>query len=77
MLLPAEVLRGDTVPVVLACSRRSDADLLVLATHGRAGIEAILAGSVAPRVTERARCPLLLVHAGNGGVGDSAGTRWQ
>jgi nucleotide-binding universal stress UspA family protein len=49
-----EVLRGNTVPAVLACSRRTDADLLVLATHGRAGIEAILAGSVAPRVTERA-----------------------
>ena len=72
-----DVLRGDTVPVVLACSRRSDADLLVLATHGRAGIDAILAGSVAPRVTERARCPLLLVHAGDGSAGNSLATRPQ
>lgn len=66
LAVSTEVLRGDTVPAVLACSRRTDVDLLVLATHGRAGIEAILAGSVAPRVAERARCPLLLVHAGDG-----------
>lgn len=60
----AEVLRGDTVPVVLSLAERLSVDLIVMASHGRAGLEALLAGSVAPRVTGHISRPLLLIRAG-------------
>jgi len=60
----AEVLRGDSFSMVLAQAERLHVDLIVLASHGRAGLDAGLAGSIAPRITGRASCPLvLLMHA--------------
>ncbi|KPV54409.1 hypothetical protein SE17_03925 [Kouleothrix aurantiaca] len=60
----AEVARGDPVPTVLNLAADHDADLIVMASHGRAGLDAILAGSVAPRIAGRVGRPLLLVRAG-------------
>ncbi len=60
----SEVLRGDTVAVVLSFAEQLNVDLLVMASHGRAGLDALLAGSIAPRITGRVSCPLLLVRAG-------------
>ncbi len=37
------------------------ADLLVMGTHGRSGIEHLLIGSVAERVVRKAPCPVLTV----------------
>jgi nucleotide-binding universal stress UspA family protein len=59
----AEVLRGDIVPTVLALAERLNVDLIVLASHGRAGLDALLAGSVASRIAGRKIRPLLLVRA--------------
>ncbi|HEY3284669.1 MAG TPA: universal stress protein [Armatimonadota bacterium] len=59
----AQVQRGDTVAEVLETSERLKAGMLVMASHGRAGLDALLSGSVAPRITTRAGCPLLLVRA--------------
>jgi nucleotide-binding universal stress UspA family protein len=51
--------------VVLAQAERLQIDLIVLASHGRAGLDAGWAGSVAPRITGRTSRPLvLLVHVG-------------
>jgi len=62
----AEVLRGDAVPVVLEQAERLHVDLIVMTSHGRAGLDAELAGSVAPRIAGRASCSmLLLMRAGN------------
>jgi hypothetical protein len=36
-------------------------DMILLATHGRGGMDRLLAGSVAGRVLQHARCPVLLV----------------
>jgi nucleotide-binding universal stress UspA family protein len=66
-----EVLRGDTVPVVLGLAERLNVDLIVMASHGRVGLDARLAGSVAPRIAGRVSRPLLLVRA------DAAGTKGQ
>ena len=60
----AEVARGESVPTVLNLAADYDADLIVMASHGRAGLDAILAGSVAPRIAGRVGRPLLLVRAG-------------
>jgi nucleotide-binding universal stress UspA family protein len=59
----AEVLRGDIVPTVLALAERLNVDLIVLASHGRAGLDALLTGSVASRIAGRKIRPLLLVRA--------------
>ncbi len=60
----AEVLRGDIVPVVLGLAERLNVDLIVLASHGRTGLDALLTGSVASRIAGRRIRPLLLVRAG-------------
>lgn len=60
-----QVLRGDVVLQLADAATRLEADLVVLATHGRRGIDAWLEGSVAPRLLSRVRCPLLLVRAGD------------
>lgn len=40
------------------------ADLIVMGTHGRAGFERLLAGSVAERVGHQADCPVMFVPPG-------------
>jgi nucleotide-binding universal stress UspA family protein len=69
----AQVRRGDPAWEVTEAAERFDADLLALATHGRSGISAVWAGSVASRIVARCRRPMLLVRApgepgGGGGI---------
>jgi len=59
----AEVLRGDIVPVVLGVAERLNVDLIVLASHGRTGLDALFTGSVVSRIAGRRIRPLLLVRA--------------
>jgi len=59
----AEVLRGDAAPKVLELADRLNTDLVVMASHGRAGLDALLAGSVAPRIAGHMGRPLLLIRA--------------
>lgn len=46
---------------VLTYAANSEADLIVMGTHGRSGIQHILLGSVAEKVVRRAPCPVLTV----------------
>lgn len=46
---------------IVRIAGESQADLLVLGTHGRSGIEHLLIGSVAERVVRKAPCPVLTV----------------
>ena len=57
----ADVHRGDPVVVILGASKRTMADLIVLATHGKTGMDAFWSGSATPNVTSRSVIPLLLV----------------
>jgi nucleotide-binding universal stress UspA family protein len=57
----AEVRRGDPVAVILDASKRTKADLIVLATHGKTGMDAFWSGSATPSVASRSFVPLLLV----------------
>jgi nucleotide-binding universal stress UspA family protein len=47
---------------IVAAARRVRADLIVIATHGRTGLSALLLGSVAARVIATAPCPVLTVR---------------
>ncbi|MGD0574408.1 MAG: universal stress protein [Anaerolineales bacterium] len=56
----AEVVRGDPVATIVEFSESLNADLVVLSTHGKAGMDAFWARSVAPMVAGRLRRPMLL-----------------
>lgn len=57
----AKIVRGETVEQIVNNARELAADLIVLSSHGRAGLVAAIEGSVGARVINRARVPLLLV----------------
>lgn len=59
----AEILRGDPAPMVLKLAERLNSDLIVMASHGRAGLDALLTGSVAARIAGHMERALLLMRA--------------
>ena len=54
---------GDPVEQIMASADEVEADLIVMATAGRAGVFDALRGSTTERVLRRAQCPLLAVPA--------------
>lgn len=63
-----EVRRGETAEVIVDSALARDADVIVLATHGKAGAEAFWAGSTAQKIMDRIRHSLLLVPVEPGPV---------
>lgn len=57
----AEISRGDPATAIAETAQRAGSDLIVMATHGKAGMEAFWEGSVAPKVSSRSSLPILLV----------------
>jgi nucleotide-binding universal stress UspA family protein len=57
----SQVCRGEPVKMVERAARSMDADLLVLSTHGKSGIEAFWSRSFAPNLARIARHPILFV----------------
>jgi len=55
----AEVLSGNAVDEVIRYARDVNADLIVMATHGRSGVSHMLMGSTAEQVVRKAPCPVL------------------
>lgn len=52
---------GDPSRAILEAALSRPADLIVVGTHGRSGVERTLLGSVAERVVHKAPCPVLTV----------------
>ncbi len=59
----AHVIPGYAVSTILDFTDRNDIDLMVIATHGRSGVERLMMGSVAERVIRRAQCPVFTVKS--------------
>jgi nucleotide-binding universal stress UspA family protein len=53
---------GEPAHEILAFAKAQQADLVVIGTHGRTGIQHALMGSVAERVVRRSTCPVLTVR---------------
>ncbi len=53
---------GEPAAEILEAARDARADLIVMGTHGRTGLEHALMGSIAERVVRRALCPVLTVR---------------
>jgi len=58
----SHVLRGDPATVIDSAALELHADLIVMATHGKLGMEAFWSGSVANKVSSRIKVPLLLIR---------------
>jgi nucleotide-binding universal stress UspA family protein len=58
----ARLIHGS--PAIEIChAANEDADLIVISTHGRTGLEHLLIGSVAEHVVRFAHCPVLVIPA--------------
>lgn len=62
ILTEAEVIRGDPAGAMAALAVRTGSSLLAIATHGRAGFDALWSGSIGAKVVGRVTGPLLLVR---------------
>ena len=49
---------------ILREARESGADLIVIGTHGRTGVEHVIFGSTAEKVVRMAPCPVLTIRQG-------------
>ena len=57
----AVVRRGDPVPSLSEAAAQTPADLIVIATHGRSGLNAMMTGSVTANLAGRVSQPLLMI----------------
>lgn len=58
----AENLRGDAAAEIASYVHSHDIDLLIMASHGRAGFEAFLSRSTTPLLMARVACPMFTVR---------------
>lgn len=61
LTVSAGVYWGDVAASIARAAHESHAELIVIGTHGKAGLDAFWARSTAPRLSSRLRIPLLLV----------------
>ena len=66
---------GQPAREILALADRAQADMLVIGTHGRGGVEHLLLGSVAEKIMRKASCPVLVVPPGAPGESDALFSR--
>ncbi len=59
----ASVLRGEPVDEIMRLASETRADLLVLSSHGKVGLDALVSGSFGARIIARGRTPLVLVKS--------------
>lgn len=57
----AEIGRGDPAEVIASTATRVNADIILLSTHRKTGMEAFWARSVAPSVIRKTHTPMLLI----------------
>jgi nucleotide-binding universal stress UspA family protein len=71
------VREGDPAGEILRAAQFTNADLIVMGTHGWTGLARLLAGSVAEQVMRRAPCPVLTVRTPSLQAGSSEGSTSQ
>ncbi|MCA8064255.1 universal stress protein [Burkholderia sp. AU38729] len=56
---------GEDIPHrIVSLANEIEADLIIMGTHGRRGVQRLFLGSVAERVLRMATCPVLMIPAG-------------
>lgn len=61
-IVKVNVVSGEPRDAILEASKRCEADLIVIGSHGRRGLSRLVLGSVAEAVVRRAECPVLVVR---------------
>jgi len=56
------IVVGDVVEKILEQAEKGGADMIIIGTHGRKGLERIMFGSVASGVVKGASCPVLTIN---------------
>jgi len=56
------VVRGVPFVEIIQTAKERNADLIIIGTHGRTGIDHMLFGSTAEKVVRKAACPVLTVR---------------
>jgi nucleotide-binding universal stress UspA family protein len=57
-----EVAAGPPAETIVRVAHKRDADLIVMGTHKRTGLQHVLLGSIAEKVARLAPCPVLTVR---------------
>jgi nucleotide-binding universal stress UspA family protein len=65
----AAIVHGDPAFQILQAARDGEADIVVMATHGRKGVSRVVLGSVTEAVLNATPCPLLTIPPGASGTG--------
>ncbi|MBN1425383.1 universal stress protein [Candidatus Fermentibacteria bacterium] len=58
-----DVLLGPAAHEIVRYAEEECVDMIIIASHGRTGIQRFLFGSVAEKVARLAACPVLIIHA--------------
>lgn len=56
------IVSGVPYDEIIALAAKEKASLIVLGTHGRAGLDHLLFGSTAERVVRRSQCPVMTIR---------------
>ncbi len=62
LVVDTTVAVGDAAEEIIKYADKTGADMIIIGTHGRKGLEKILFGSVALGVAKGANCPVLTVN---------------
>jgi nucleotide-binding universal stress UspA family protein len=57
------LLEGEPASTIVDLARESRADMIIIGSHGRTGVNRLLLGSVAEHVVRKASCPVLTVKS--------------
>lgn len=61
-VIERRILHGSSADEIVRFAKESDADLIVIGTHGRTGLAHVLLGSVAEKIVRRSPCAVLTVR---------------
>lgn len=56
------IVQGDPAEEIMACADAEEVDLIIMASHGRNGLDRLLLGSVVQKVAKYAMQPLLTIR---------------
>lgn len=57
----SRIIKGTPFVEIIKAAKEGNADMIVIGTHGRTGIEHVLFGSTAEKVVRKAPCPVFTV----------------
>ena len=57
---PIEIIEGDPAKTICSVQETTDTDLIIIGSSGHGGLKKLILGSVSDKVTNSAKCPVLV-----------------